>query len=125
MFAAAFIIATAHLAMHDVLRRQPVYWRRLVAASHASLIVRMRMGMRRFTRLTNAFSKKVENHCHALALYFTFYNFVRSHKTLRMSPATAAGVTDRLSSMEDIAMLIEARDQRKRVGNNPLIQLRR
>ncbi|WP_222428367.1 IS1 family transposase [Sphingomonas suaedae] len=62
----------------------------------------MRMGMRRFTRLTNAFSKKLENHIHALALYFVFYNFVRIHKTLRMSPAMAAGITDRLWSLEDV-----------------------
>lgn len=69
----------------------------------------MRMGMRRFTRLTNAFSKKLENHCHALALYFMFYNFVRIHKTLKMSPAMAAKVSDRLWSMEDIVALIDAR----------------
>ena len=62
----------------------------------------MRMGMRRFTRLTNAFSKKLENHIHALALYFAFYNFVRIHKSLRMSPAMAAGITERLWSLEDI-----------------------
>lgn len=68
----------------------------------------MRMSMRRFTRLTNAFSKKVENHVHALALYFTFYNFVRMHKTLRCSPAMAAGVTDKLWSMEDVVALIDA-----------------
>ena len=69
----------------------------------------MRMSMRRFTRLTNAFSKKVENHCHALALYFVFYNFVRIHKTLRMTPAMAAGVTDTLHDMEWIVSLIDAR----------------
>jgi IS1 family transposase len=67
----------------------------------------MRMGIRRFTRLTNAFSKKVENHGHALALYFVFYNFVRIHKTLKMTPAMAAGVSDRLWSMEDIVTLID------------------
>ncbi|TXM97349.1 DDE-type integrase/transposase/recombinase [Methylobacterium sp. WL64] len=68
----------------------------------------MRMSMRRFTRLTNAFSKKFENHHHALALYFMFYNFVRIHKTLKVAPAMAAGISDRLCSMEDVAALIEA-----------------
>ena len=68
----------------------------------------MRMHMRRFTRLTNAFSKKVENHMHMVALYTVFYNFVRIHKTLRVTPAMAAGVADRLWSMEDIAELVEA-----------------
>jgi hypothetical protein len=56
----------------------------------------MRMLMRRFTRLTNAFSKKVENHAYAVALHMMYYNFVRLHKTLRVTPAMAAGVTDRL-----------------------------
>jgi len=69
----------------------------------------IRMQNRRFTRLTNAFSKKFENHVHALALYFMFYNFVRVHKTLRMSPAMAAGVSQTLWTMEDIAERIEAR----------------
>ena len=68
----------------------------------------MRMHMRRFTRLTNAFSKRVENHFYALAIYFVFYNFVRIHKTLRVTPAMAAGVTDKLWSMEDIAELVGA-----------------
>lgn len=67
----------------------------------------MRMSMRRFTRLTNAFSKKLDNHIHALALYFVFYNFCRIHKTLRMSPAMAAGVTDRLWSLEDVVAKID------------------
>ncbi len=68
----------------------------------------MRMHMRRFTRLTNAFSKKVENHSYAVALHFMYYNFVRIHQKLRMSPAMAAGVTDRLWEISDIAALVEA-----------------
>lgn len=67
----------------------------------------MRMSMRRFTRLTNGFSKKLENHVHALALYFAFYNFCRIHKTLRMSPAMAAGITDRLWSLDDVIAKID------------------
>ena len=65
--------------------------------------------MRRFTRLTNAFSKKVDAHISALALYFVFYNFTRIHKTLRVTPAMAAGLTDRLWSMEDVVDLIDSR----------------
>lgn len=68
----------------------------------------IRMQNRRFTRLTNAFSKKLDNHIHALALYFAFYNFCRIHKSLRMSPAMAAGITDRLWSLEDIVAKIDA-----------------
>jgi hypothetical protein len=68
----------------------------------------MRMHMRRFTRLTNAFSKKVENHVHSLALFTTYYNFVRVHKTLRVTPAMAAGVSDRLWDINDIVKLVEA-----------------
>ncbi len=79
----------------------------------------MRMSMRRFTRLTNAFSKKAENHCHALALYFVWYNFVRIHKSLRVTPAMAAGVTDTLRDMEWIASLIDARAPKSgRRGSN-------
>lgn len=70
----------------------------------------MRMHMRRFTRLTNAFSKKLDSHIHALSLYFTFYNFARIHKALRMSPAMAAGISDRLWSMEDIVALIDTQE---------------
>ncbi|MHA7871944.1 MAG: IS1 family transposase [Hyphococcus sp.] len=67
----------------------------------------MRMHMRRFTRLTNAFSKKFENHLHMVSLYTVFYNFVRIHKSLRTSPAQAAGITDELLDFEDIVKLID------------------
>ena len=65
----------------------------------------MRMGMRRFTRLTNAFSKKVENHCAMVAIHFLYYNFGRIHKTLRVTPAMAAGLADHVWSLEEIALL--------------------
>ena len=68
----------------------------------------MRMGLRRFTRLTNAFSKTIDNHIRALSLYFAFYNFVRTQGSQTV-PAMAAGVTGKLSSMEDFAALVEAR----------------
>jgi IS1 family transposase len=77
----------------------------------------MRMHMRRFTRLTNAFSKKVENHAYAVALHMMYYNFVRIHQALRVTPAMAAGVSDRLWELGDIVTLIEkaeARAPRKR-----------
>jgi hypothetical protein len=64
------------------------------------------MSMRRFTRLTNGFSKKVENHAHAIALHFMYYNFVRIHKTLRVTPAMEAGLTNKLWSVEDLARLL-------------------
>lgn len=67
----------------------------------------MRMHMRRFTRLTNAFSKKVENHAYAVALHMMYYNFVKMHSKLRMSPAMAAGVSDRLWEIGDIVKLVE------------------
>jgi IS1 family transposase len=70
----------------------------------------IRMHSRRFTRLTNAHSKKFENHAWAVALHVMFYNFVRMHSTLRMSPAMAAGVSDRLWDMKDIVALIDARE---------------
>lgn len=74
----------------------------------------MRMSIRRFTRLTNAFSKKVENHAHAVSLHFMFYNFGRIHKTLRVTPAMAAGVSDHVWSLEEIAGLIPAPVAKKR-----------
>ncbi len=63
--------------------------------------------MRRFTRPTNAFSKKVKNHAHAVVLHMMYYNFVRIHKTLRVNPALAAGVADRLWEIADIVDLVE------------------
>jgi IS1 family transposase len=65
----------------------------------------MRMGMRRFTRLTNGFSKKVENHAAMVAIHFMHYNFARSHKTLRVTPAMAAGLADHVWSLEEIVLL--------------------
>ena len=67
----------------------------------------MRMRMRRFTRLTNGFSKKVENHIHMVALYAVFYNFITIHKTLRVTPAMQAGLTDHAWNMEEIVRLLE------------------
>jgi IS1 family transposase len=72
----------------------------------------MRMHMRRFTRLTNAFSKKVENHAYAVALHMMYYNFVRLHQALRVTPAMAAGVSDRLWEIGDIVALIEKAEAR-------------
>ena len=71
----------------------------------------IRMHMRRFTRLTNAHSKKFENHVWAVALHVMFYNFVRIHSTIRMSPAMAAGISQRLWDMKDIVALIDAREE--------------
>ena len=68
----------------------------------------MRMQMRRFTRLTNAFSKKIESHEYMVALYTVWYNWVRIHKSLKVTPAMAAGVTDRLWEMSDLAEMIDA-----------------
>ncbi len=67
----------------------------------------MRMNMRRFTRLTNAFSKKIENHAHALALYFMYYNFCRVHKTLRITPAMATKVTDHIWTINELLLLLK------------------
>ena len=67
----------------------------------------LRMGLRRFTRLTNAFSKKFENHCHAVAIYFAYYNFCRVHQTLRVTPAMEAGLTDHVWSLVELVGLLE------------------
>lgn len=74
----------------------------------------MRMHMRRFTRLTNAFSKKLENHCHAIALHFVYYNFCKIHKSLRVPPAMEAGLIKRLMTIEDIANLVTYETPKKR-----------
>lgn len=79
----------------------------------------MRMHMRRFTRLTNGFSKKVEAHANAVALHFMYYNFVRIHKTLRVTPAMAAGVVDKLWEIADIVALIEAKEAERPMVRGP------
>lgn len=71
----------------------------------------MRMSMRRFMRLTNAFSKKFENHCHSLALYFVFYNWMRKHKAHGKTPAMAAGLTDKALTMVELVAILDQREQ--------------
>lgn len=79
-----------------------------VSTSYAERMnLQIRMDMRRFTRLTNAHSKKVDNHRHALALYFMYYNFARIHSSLRVTPAMQAGVADRVWSLEEVVDLLE------------------
>lgn len=74
----------------------------------------MRMGMRRFTRLTNGFSKKIDNLEHTEALHFMFYNFGRIHKTLRVTPAMEAGISDHVWTLEEIAALVKEDEPKKR-----------
>jgi IS1 family transposase len=75
----------------------------------------MRMQMRRFTRLTSGFSKKFENHCHALAIYFVWYNWIRIHATLRVTPAMAAGLTDKLMDWADVVRMIDNRELQEKI----------
>jgi IS1 family transposase len=83
-----------------------------VSTSHAERMnLNIRMGLRRFTRLTNAFSKKMENHTFALSIYFMHYNFCRIHQTTRVTPAMAAGVTDKLWDMTDVVKIVDAFEQ--------------
>ena len=79
----------------------------------------MRMGMRRFTRLTNGFSKKIEMHMHAVSLHFMHYNFARIHKTLKVTPAMAAGLCERVWSIEEIVNLVPAPIATKRGAYRP------
>jgi hypothetical protein len=70
--------------------------------------------MRRFTRLTNAFSKKIENHAYAIALHFMYYNFCKVHKSLSVTPAMQAGLMKKPMTLEDIAMLADVEASKKR-----------
>ncbi len=82
--------------------------RRYISTSYAERQnLTMRMSMRRFTRLTNGFSKKVENHAAAVALYFTYYNFCRVHQTLRVTPAMEAKLTDHVWEIGELVDLID------------------
>ena len=87
-------------------------YRRIDGKSNTSYVERqnltMRMSMRRLTRLTNAFSKKIENHMHLVAIYTVWYKFTRIHKTLKVAPAMQAGITDHLWSWEDVIAKIDA-----------------
>lgn len=83
----------------------------------------MRMHIRRFTRLTNAFSKKVENHACAVALHAMYYNFVRLHKTLKVTPAMAAGVTDKLWEMTDIVDVIDSFEMKGNRSRKPVFEV--
>lgn len=91
-----------------------------VSTSHAERQnLTMRMNMRRFTRLTNAFSKKVANHEAAIALHFMYYNFARIHQSLRLTPAMAAGISDHVWEVEEIVGLVEA-EERRAIDNGEL-----
>jgi IS1 family transposase len=92
-----------------------------ISTSHAERQnLTMRMSMRRFTRLTNAFSKKFDNHCHSLALYFVYYNWIRKHQALGKTPAIAAGLTTKAMTMADVVNLIDIQEEalliKRRVG---------
>ena len=85
----------------------------------------MRMGMRRFTRLTNGFAKRVESHRHMLALFYVHYNFVRIHKTLKVTPAMAAVMSERLWSMDNIIALIDADAEEPKARGSYMTKARR
>lgn len=84
----------------------------LITTSHVERVnLTIRMSNRRFTRLTNGFSKKVENHVASLALFWWHYNFSRVHKTLKVTPAMEAGVVDQLWTLDDLIDLMEAQEE--------------
>ena len=80
------------------------------------------MHIRRFTRLTNAFSKKVENHCYAIALHFVYYNFAKEHQSLSVTPAMQAGLTKKPMTLEEIVRLIPEVVAQKRGVYNPRVK---
>src|SRR5271169_3718887 len=80
------------------------------------------MSMRRFTRLTNGFSKKFDNHAHQVALYFFHYNFCRVHKTLRVTPAMEAGLTDHVWSLEELCSLLPVRKPNARIDKELVLK---
>ena len=83
-----------------------------ISTSHVERMnLNIRMGNRRFTRLTNGFSRKLDNHSHSLAVYFFHYNFCRIHKTLKITPAMAAGVTDELMDMTNLVRLVDLMEE--------------
>ncbi len=87
--------------------RKSCIFKAIAVAGGSAIATNSVSAMRRFTRLTNAFSKKVANHAHAVALFTTYYNFVRIHKTLGVTPAMAAGITDRLWEIADVVIVLE------------------
>src|SRR6266478_1613527 len=99
-------------------RRQPGY-RSCLDIICGARNLSVRMHTRRFTRLTNGFSKKVENHAHSVALFAMYYNYVRIHKTLRTTPAMAAKVTERLWEIGDIVDVFEAWESRTTLNEVP------
>ena len=101
-FFAALVQAFAHASKKCLTGFPPSRW----------TTCRMMAPMRRFTRLTNGFSKKFDNHCHALALYFFWYNWVRSHKAHRLTPAMAAGIATSPLELSDLVALVDARETR-------------
>ncbi|MGL6269734.1 MAG: IS1 family transposase, partial [Chitinophagaceae bacterium] len=82
----------------------------------------MRMHIRRFTRLTNAFSKKIENHCYAIALHFVYYNFAKIHKSLSVTPAMQAGLMKKPMTIEDIVTLVPVEAPKKRGSYKKMVK---